>query len=210
MTKLYGRATVDVKVKVLTVYTESIMYKEWGHLDGPSYEIKQKNVHKIVYESGKVDYFASIPELPKYKPVKFQCYISAIGLVAPSIWGVGEEMSYGLNIYDYGYAGLYLGVGCLFSNSSVYGDYAGYFPIGLDLKGYFLKDRKVLPFANCVVGGFLGVENSFNGAYLQLGVGADVSYFSFGVKYNAFMFGGKRLDACAFHLGLRFGGWNYK
>lgn len=217
MTQLYGRTTVDVKVKVLSIFSDTVIYKRWGNLDGPSYEIKRQDIHKIVYENGNVDYFTPLPKSPKYKPVKFQCYIHGTATFAPNYWSTLVDMSYGVNIYDYLYTGLYLGSGFISSDYTIFDPYPspigdffdGYIPFGVDLKCFFLKDRKVLPFVNCVIGGFWGFDNDeFQGLYCQAGAGFDVSYFTFGVKYNAFVFDKRRIDACAISVGVRFGGWN--
>ena len=216
MTKLYNRTTIERKVKVISVYANSIMYKEWEHLDGPSYEIKIENVHKIVYENGKVDYFTPIPALPTYKPIKFQCYLLDItGILAPKTYGLETNINCGINIYDYVYTGLSVGFGGIFSGNKLFYDYLGdhsgdfadlYVPIGLNVKYFPLINKKILPFINLTIGGFIGMEDYFRGAYCQAGLGFDVSYFSFGVRYNMFLFNSRRLDTCSISVGMRFGG----
>ena len=178
MVKLYGTSTVEEKVKTISVYEKSIIYKEWNHLNGPTYEISKRNVHKIIYENGKTDYFTAIPypntpvalptlpthKTPKYQPIKLQSHITVSGAIGGHMYGMEMDCGIGMNIHDYLYTGLnigmgYMGGGVIMSvNTSDNAYYMRsnnmYFPIGVNLKMYLLKDKKVIPYIGGIVGGY--------------------------------------------------------
>ena len=218
MVKLYGTSTIEEKVKTISVYEKSIIYKEWNHLDGPTYEISRRNVHKIIYENGKIDYFTDIPvvKAPKYRPIKLQSHITFSGTLGGRMYGLEMDCGIGMNIRDYLYAGLNIGMGYMDGGmgiaKSVNAYYTNicdlYFPLGVNLKVYLLKDKKVIPYIGGIVGGYISSTYNNHGLYCKAGAGFDMRYFTFGMGYNAFIGPAYKLHAGYISVGVRFGGWN--
>ena len=52
----------SVEVKVETVEEKEISYKYWDHVEGPSYFSKTKNIHRIVYENGRIEEYSRLDE----------------------------------------------------------------------------------------------------------------------------------------------------
>ena len=60
-----------------------------------------------------------------------------------------------------------------------------YVPIGVNLKAYFTKDTKVVPFFNISFGGLIGCcgKKGVDGLYCQVGAGVDIYRFSLSAGY---------------------------
>ncbi len=202
----------EVQAKVTAITEKSVTYKRWSNLEGPTYTISKSNVFYIKYANGEKDVMQSIKPnnsltLNKFNPqsltpIKFQGY-GYVGTVF-NAYEVGPslDLSFGVKIYEYFYAGIQTGFHYIFSP---YRDCV-YIPIALNLKGYFTRGRKVNPYINCTLGGFIGVIGieEVNGFHCQVGAGIDVKRFSFGIGYNGLVKGGTA--SCGYvQLGVRFG-----
>ena len=80
----------------------------------------------------------------------------------------------------------------------------GYVPLGVNLKGYFTKDKLVSPYLNCSLGGLIAVSGRGGGFHCQVGAGIEVKRVSFGIGYNCMIIGG-RGDSGYIKIGYTFG-----
>lgn len=126
--------------------------------------------------------------------VKFQGQVD-VGTVFMS-GGAGPTVGItaGALVMDYFYAGVETGFDSLFSNALVADGYyvyrldlfEGYIPLGVNMKGYFTKNRAFKPYLNTSLGGFFGLADlgGINGFRFQIGAGFDFKHFNFGIGYN--------------------------
>ena len=210
--RIVFKNTNEQNVKVINVSPETITYKQWGNLEGPTYTVNKSEILFIAYENGTKESFSSttISKEASFS-IKFQGY-GNLGLIyCPDAAGAGPvvNVSVGAAIGDYVYAGFETGFNTLFSSSGFYSLFEGYVPLALNLKGYFTKS-KVRPFVNVSLGGFVGVADleGYNGFYCQAGAGVEIKRFSLGLGYNGLVIGGTA-SSLYFNLGYRFGGKKY-
>ena len=115
------------------------------------------------------------------------------------------DVDAGARVFNYVYVGVATGFHTYFT-PSYYGTYwLGYVPIGVNLKGYFTKDKMVNPYVNCSLGGCIFVSGRGGGFHCQAGAGVEIKRFSFGIGYNGFIQNGARGDSGYIKLGVRFG-----
>lgn len=142
-------------------------------------------------------------------PVKFQGYVNASALASTArlggLWGYGVgpgiDVSAGIMLFDHFYIGAEAGFQAMFEKYQktdiVYGttvvidieSISMNIPVGLNLKGYITRDKRVNPFINCSVGAlFAGNEDfsdfGFGGMLGQAGIGVEWKRLSVGVGYN--------------------------
>lgn len=230
------RDTNEVAAKVTAIAQDNVSYKRWDNLDGPVYTVNKADVFYIKYQNGLKDIFESTTTnqsnniftksigTPKYSfnGIKFQSYIYAGATFLEHAGGPTIDINIGARIYDYFYIGIETGFRCVFEEIEYFGyryDYerwyedsitakCGYIPIGVNLKGYIPTGKKIYPYINCSLGGFIGVMdlNGLNGFYCQVGAGIDIKRFSFGIGYTGLV---KESTAnCGYvKLGVRLGKW---
>lgn len=223
----------EIQAKVSAVTNDSITYKRWSNLDGPTYTISKANVFYIKYANGEKDAMQSMSDAqnnnlqsstPKWQnrplknktnaltPLKFEGYATAGTIFTANGAGPTLDISVGMKIYEYLYVGIQTGFHSLFSEGYHYRygygyeDYfEAYVPVALNLKGYITRGRKVNPYINCTLGGFFGICDLYtNGFLCQVGAGIDVKRFTFGIGYNGLVKEGTA--SCGYvQLGVRFG-----
>ena len=148
----------------------------------------------------KVKTIGSSSQKYSFNGVKLQSYIYAGATFLEHAGGPTVDINIGARIYDYFYIGIETGFRCVFEEIEYLGygyEYerwyedsitvkCGYIPIGANLKGYIPTGKKIYPYINCSLGGFIGVMdfNGLNGFYCQVGAGIDIKRFSFGIGYT--------------------------
>lgn len=202
----------EVQAKVTAITEESVTYKRWSNLEGPTYTISKANVFYIKYANGEKDIMQSLTlnkrNTQPLTPIKFQGYGYLGTIFNANYAGPSVDLIFGMRIYEYLNVGIQIG----FHSPLFEGNYSNtyyvdaYIPIGVNMKGYFTRGRKVNPYINCTLGGFIGVCDfeGLDGFHCQVGAGIDVKRFSFGIGYNGLVKDGTA--SCGYiQLGIRFG-----
>lgn len=114
------------------------------------------------------------------------------------------DIDAGAKLFNHLYAGVATGIHTYFMPYGYNTYWIGYIPLGVNLKGYFTKDKLVNPYLNCTLGGLIGVSGRGGGFHCQVGLGLEVKRFSCGIGYNCMIIGG-RGDSGYIKLGYRFG-----
>ncbi|MGN0007391.1 MAG: hypothetical protein ACI35T_04775 [Alistipes sp.] len=210
----------EVLAKVTAVTPTEVSYKRWDNLDGPVYTINSSSIFYIKYQNGTKDVFDNVTTNDTHvnviKPhsanapskVKLQSYIYAGAAFLEQAGGPTFDVNLGIRIYKYAYVGIETGFHCIFD--SFYDDEewtCGYIPIAVNLKGYIpTRNKKIYPYINCSLGGFLGVMDFeyLNGFYCQVGAGIDIKRFSIGIGYSGLV-KGEALNCGYVKLGIRLG-----
>lgn len=218
--------TEEIEAKVTTVTQSQVTYKRWSNLEGPTYTIDKTQIFYIKYQNGEKDiiytpYNSDIRTHNQLNstassPITFRGYANVGTIFTGDGGGPTFDISIGAKIHNYLYAGIETGFHSLFTPYEYY-DYVHYYhgegtifesyiPIGINLKGFFTKNRKVNPYINCSLGGFLGLGDisGFNGFYFQAGIGMDIKRFTISAGYNGLLEEG-RADLGYVKLGIRFG-----
>lgn len=206
---------IEVQAKVTAITDKSVSYKRWSYLEGPTYTTSKANVFYIKYANGEKDIIQSMTttqqsdlfsKLKDLTPIKFQGY-GYIGTIFNAYEvGPSVDLSFGVKIYEYFYTGIQTGFHSVFTENL----YCAYIPIGLNMKGYLTRGRKVNPYINCSLGGFIGLVDMEDvcGFHCQIGAGIDVKRFTFGIGYNGLVMGEIERYGFGFgyvQLGIRFG-----
>ncbi len=220
----------EIQAKVVAITQDQVTYRRWSNLGGPTYTINKSQIFYIKYQNGEKDVMTTMPTANRMtsagrsataqsSPIMFAGYVNLGTIFNAEGAGPTFDISAGIKVSDYFYAGIATGFHTAFtpyeysySNSyfTVYDTdilFDGYIPVGVNLKGYLTKGRKVNPYVNCTLGGFIGVGESlggWNGFHCQVGMGIDIKRFTIGMGYNALVkYGTAHLGY--FKLGYRFG-----
>ncbi len=222
----------EIEAKVEAIAQDLVTYRRWSNLDGPTYTIEKSQIFYIKYQNGEKDLFSaattanstppatgSVAVKKAVDPIVFSGYVNLGTVFNAEGAGPTFDISIGMKIYERLYLGIATGFHACFTPYELYyynGYYSAYtegtlfeayIPIGANLKCYMTKNRKVNPYINCTLGGFVGVgENmaGFNGFHCQAGLGLDIKRFTIGVGYNALVKYGTA--HCGYvKLGVRFG-----
>ena len=213
--------TEEINARIENVSPDTVTYKLWDNINGPTYTIYKSDILFISYQNGLKESYADIQQTGRLKGVnrtdksiiKFQGYAN-LGLIT-DFMGAGPiaDVSVGAAITDHFYAGFETGFHSLITTTN-YGNvpifwFEGYIPLALNMKGYFTK-TKARPFINISLGGFVGVADlsGLNGFYFQTGAGVDIKRFSIGLGYSGLYKLGLASNLY-FNLGVRFGGKKY-
>ena len=208
----------EIEAKVEAITPDQVTYKRWSNLEGPIYTINKSQVFYIKYKNGEKDVMTTASRSAA-SPITFSGYTNLGTIFNAEAAGPTFDITAGIKIYEYVYAGIATGFHTCFTPHEWYYDdgyYSGYFgetlfeayiPIGVNLKGYLTKGRKVNPYINCTLGGFIGVGETlagFNGFHCQVGMGIDIKKYTIGIGYNALVKYGTA-HCGYFKLGYRFG-----
>ena len=202
----------EINVKVANVSPDTVTYKQWDNLEGPTYTVYKSEILFIAYQNGTKESFAEAKSVNETnqtnKPsVKFQGYGNVGMLYCPAAYCVGPafDVTVGTTITDYFYVGFETGFHTHISN----GYLDGYIPLAVNMKGYFTK-TKVRPYINVSLGGWIGVADmgGYGGFYCQTGAGVDIKRFSVGLGYSGLVMDGTA-SSLYVKLGFRFGGKKY-
>lgn len=193
----------EVLAKVTVITTDSVSYKKWSNLEGPSYTISKSNIFYIKYQNGEKDVFQEEKTANTTKslnakdiatPIKFQGYFVFGTIFTPIGAGPTVDLNLGAKIYEYFYLGVESGLHTMLTpvNNNYHTsleDYISemYVPLGANMKLYITKNKVVNPYINCSLGGFFGVGNilgGWNGFYCQAGAGFDAKRFTFSIGYS--------------------------
>lgn len=221
----------EIQAKVISITPDAVTYKRWNNLEGPSYTIVKSDIFYIKYANGEKDIIQELNvshtqygrgqrnKSGKFTPVKVQGYGYTGAIFMEKCGGLASDVSIGCKLYDLAYLGIELGYHTMISEGQFYGRQDGYYnsyfsvsmvesyiPIGINLKGYLLRGRKVAPFINCSLGGFIGLTQlkGFDGFFCQAGAGIDIQRFSFGIGYSGLVLKGTA-HAGYIKLGVRIG-----
>ena len=211
----------EVQAKVTAISPESVSYKRWSNLEGPTYTIPKSDIFYIKYQNGEKDVMQPVAkptqpnsQIGSSRLVKLQGYVNLGAIFNAMGGGPTFDVNVGARIHNYFYVGVETGFHSLLTPYEYIYDYTrfsgvlfeAYVPLGINLKGYFTKSRVVNPFINCSLGGFFGIADldGLNGFFCQAGAGIDVKRFSFGIGYSGLV----KYDTahCGYvKLGCRFG-----
>lgn len=210
----------EIEAKVISVTPDKVTYKKWSNPDGPTYEMPQSDIFFIRYQNGEKEVFNEFSSgksggiRSHNKKVRFQGY-AHLGADFNSVMGGPTlDISAGVRITDYFYAGLELGFHTLMADLYITDFQAmypysvfmvgGYVPIGLNMKGYLPVSKKFMPYINCTLGGAIGCIDFGDEGFFHCNVGAgfDLGRFSFGIGYMNL---GGSMDNGYVKLGYRFG-----
>lgn len=211
----------EINVKVTNVSPDTVTYKQWGNLEGPTYTVYKSEILFIAYQNGTKESFAEAKSVNETnqtnKPfVKFQGYGNVGMIYCPAGYnaiGPVFDVTVGTTITDYFYVGFETGFHSLFSSvlydGRWYNFFEGYIPLAVNMKGYFTK-TKVRPYINVSLGGWVGVADmgGYGGFYCQTGAGVDIKRFSVGLGYSGLVMDGTA-SSLYVKLGFRFGGKKY-
>lgn len=203
----------EIQAKVTTIEQGKIAYLKWSNLDGPTYTLDKSQILFIKYANGEKEVFSEATAT-RQNPlasssnakVKFQGS-AYVGTIFDSIGGGPTlDVDLGAKIFNHFYIGGAVGFHTYFTQSYAGTVWLGYIPIGVNLKGYFTKNRVVNPYVNCTLGGCIFVSNQVMGGFqCQAGAGLEIKRFTFGIGYNGFILDGIRGDSGYIKLGFRFG-----
>lgn len=124
------------------------------------------------------------------------------------------DVSVGAKISEYFYIGIETGFRSMICtyyhhhDEQTVSELFAYVPIGVNMKGYFTKGKKVNPYLNCSLGGFIGVGGmlaDYNGFSCQVGAGIEFGRFSFGIGYSGMKYDDLTQNNGYVKLGVRFG-----
>ena len=214
----------EIQAKVISISLDSITYKKWSNLEGPTYTIPKSNVFYIKYQNGEKEVMQNLMtssnRLSDNSKIKFQGY-ATLGCIFNSIGGGPTlDVSVGTKIYEHFYIGAETGFHSLLTHVDyeyTHSDgswrhvegtlFEGYIPLGVNMKGYITKNKIINPYINCSLGGFFGVGDAMkglNGFYCQAGAGFDIKCFTFGVGYSGLVI--YDTASCGYiKFGVRFG-----
>ena len=218
----------ELSVNVTTVAPTTVSYTKWDNPNGPTYVVNKSDVFYIKYRNGDKDVFSDVTGNSakcssasvtgsRINGVRLQSYIYGGAIFNSATAGPTVDLGIGIRVYDYFYAGIETGFHCGFSTVSYYGDdYMDslsrtvsecYVPVAVNLKGYIPVGKKIYPYINCSLGGFVGVKDiPFDGFYCQVGAGIDIKRFSIGVGYSGLVKYGT--FSCGYvKVGVRLGKW---
>ena len=142
------------------------------------------------------------------------CYSSGCETETCPSGGPTIEVNVGAKFFEYFYIGIEAGVrSMLVIHDDPYSSgtdkrFFGYVPIGVNMKGYFTRGKKVNPYLNCSLGGFIGVGDMLadcNGFSCQVGAGIEFGRFSFGIGYSGMKCADFAQNSGYVKLGVRFG-----
>ncbi len=178
------RDSSKIQAKVLSVSDTGVFYKKWNNLEGPSYTMDVNRVLAICYADGTVSTNRELRNTrPFIRKTRFQSYFSFGFYSNKYNLGLVWTGSFGARIFDYGYVGVKLGYILDFDNMVE-------FPIQFDFRGYYPINRKVHPYIEFSPGvmvspssRYYSNKKNFVDFSYQLGVGFDISHFSFGFGY---------------------------
>ncbi len=222
----------EIKAKITAVTPNEVTYIKWDNPNGPTYTIYKDEVFYVRYENGTKDVFSDVNQPQNgyrfykgvYNPaksnsggkyhfdsVKFQSYVYAGTIFQAGIGGPSVDLSFGARLFDYAYVGIETGFHMPITDAIYYYEDTylfGYIPIGLNIKGYIPTGKKIFPYINCTLGGFVGVIDfgGHNGFYCQVGAGIDIKRFSFGIGYSGLVQTGA-INCGYVKLGVRIGKW---
>lgn len=213
----------EILAKVTTITTDTITYKKWSNLEGPSYTTPKSAIFYIKYQNGEKDIFQKEDMVNEIKvsneknmstPIKFQGYFT-LGTIFTSISaGPTVDLNLGVKIYEHFYLGVESGFHTMLTpiNNNYLESLENwisemYVPLGANMKVYITKNKVVNPYINCSLGGFFGVGDNmagWNGFYCQAGAGFDAQRFTFSIGYSGLVKYGTA--SCGYiKLGVRLG-----
>lgn len=196
----------ELQVKVTAVSEDKLSYRRWDNPDGPEYTIDKSQVFYVKYRNGTKDVFYKVEPAPAsalntssdFSGVKFQSYLYAGAIFGSYGVGPAVDLSFGARVGRCFYAGFETGFHMFFG---MFAD--AYVPIGANFKGYLPVSKRIYPYLNCSLGGFVGVSG-FGGFYCQVGAGTDIGRFSVGIGYTG-LAAGDIVSLGYVKLGVRFG-----
>lgn len=214
----------EIQVKVISITPDSVTYKKWSNLEGPTYTIPRSNVFYIKYQNGEKEVIQNLTpnssSLSDNSKIKLQGHATLGCIFNEAGGGPTLDVSVGAKIYEHFYIGAETGFHSLLTHVDYeYVDpdgnlrhvegtlFEGYIPLGVNMKGYITKNKVVNPYINCSLGGFFGIGdtmNGWNGFYCQVGAGFNIKHFTFGIGYSGLV----KYDtaSCGYiKLGVRFG-----
>ena len=204
------RNAAEIKAKVVAITPETISYKRSSNPNGPTYTIFRSEVSYIIYQNGERELVTEMPtpvrtykpqphkiSKPTLTPIKFSGHV-LVGNLFGKYWskamptrfmaGPAVDVSLGMSIYEYFYMGVESGFHTAFYTHVQRPElYLGFVPIGANIKVFFTRKNRVNPYATFSFGGYIGVSkesDGINGTNIQIGLGLEVSRFSFGVGYS--------------------------
>lgn len=238
------RDATEIEAKVLTVGVNEISYKKWNFQDGPTYQIDKKDVFYIKYSNGDKDIITPFNEqseqaksdgnsntqtFGKYiHRTLFSSYLESGCPFTAGLAGPSFNATFGARFFDYGFAGLTVGMDVLFSTRHQYTYYntghaeyytddfgtlyfANYPSIMVDLRAFLPLKQDFSPFFEFSFGANILLLESdlFSdvpvGARYRLGAGIEYKRFVCGMGYDCITLSGKSLNMGYAKLGVKIG-----
>ena len=214
------RDASEIQAKVTAVTQSEVTYKRWSNQEGPTYTIDKSKIFYIKYQNGEKDVMSMETSMSSRSktvtPIKFQGFATIGTIFTAEGAGPTLDITFGTKIYEHFYIGVETGFYTCFTTP--YEDYyydgtyswgtffEAYVPLGVNLKGYFTRGRKVNPYINCSLGGFFGVADlgGWNGFHCQVGLGLDIKRFNISMGYGGLVKYGTA-SMGYLKLGVRFG-----
>ena len=212
------RDASEIQAKVTSVTQSEVTYKRWSNQEGPTYTIDKSKIFYIKYQNGEKDVMSMGTSMSSRSktvtPIKFQGFATIGTIFTAEGAGPTLDITFGTKIYEHFYIGVETGFYTCFTPYEYYSGwdiYSGtafeaYVPLGVNLKGYFTRGRKVNPYINCSLGGFFGVADlgGLNGFHCQVGLGLDIKRFNISMGYGGLVKYGTA-SMGYLKLGVRFG-----
>lgn len=197
----------ELEVKVTNISPDTVTYKRWNNLEGPTYTINKSDISLIFYNNGTKDIFNNDSSNTfGSHSIILQGYINTGLIYSPMYEDFGPILNanIGIKVHDYLYTGFETGI-----YSYVLDGFGGYIPLAINFKGFLAKKNNFNPFINCSLGGYVGIVDweGYNGFYCQIGAGVDLNKLSLSFGYNGWIDdeSGTTSSVC-FKIGFRFGG----
>lgn len=194
----------EIQAKVTAVTTESISYKKWSNLEGPTYTIPKSDIFFIKYANGSKDSFldTTTSHIENFSKAKFQGY-AYIGADFESYSG-GPSLDFSLGVRTSKY--FYIGGNIGWHNVIEEYWWTPYLTFTSDIKGYIPTRSEFFPridlsFGGCVFPADFGIC----GFYMSFGAGFDWRRFSFGMGYQMPVIEDYPIPLGYARLGIRFG-----
>ena len=196
----------EIQAKVTAIAPESISYKKWGNLEGPSYTMYKSEIFYIKYQNGDKEIMENIttPHRTSIKRTtedftqsKFQGYTYLGADFNSILGGPSLDFSFGVRTSKYFYIGGGIGWhNLLGSITATHYDYDGnyysetftiwtpYLTFTSDIKAYIPTQSDFYPRVDLSYGGVVFPDDESCGFYMSFGAGFDWRKFSFGIGYQ--------------------------
>ena len=200
----------EIQAKVTAIAPESISYKKWDNLEGPTYTMYKSDIFYIKYHNGVKEVMENVTTPHKtfgeigvgdFTKAKLQGYVNLGTDFATLLGGPSLEFSLGVRASKYFYIGGGIGWHNLVGSAANYyydNDYyddiwydytqtkwEAYLTFTSDIKAYIPTNSDFYPRIDLSFGGVVRpTDEVLCGFYMGVGAGFDWRRFSFGIGYQ--------------------------